>query len=223
MGSRGPKPKCTVDTTWSPDLAYAIGLIASDGCLSNKGNIIDLTSKDREQLENYLMCLRIDKKIGTKKGSGDRCYFRVQFRSVLFYEFLVEIGLFPNKSKILKEVKIPVKYFFDFLRGFFDGDGCVYSYWDRRWKSSFMFYLSFTSASPDFVNWLKEKLKDLVGVNGHLDLSHSKDGAGFQQLKYAKKESMIILKKMYLNKKSISLSRKYLKAKKILAIVGEKI
>ena len=41
-----------VDTTWSPELAYAIGLIASDGCLSSNGRHIVLVSKDKEQIMN---------------------------------------------------------------------------------------------------------------------------------------------------------------------------
>ena len=45
--------------------------------------------------------------------------------------------------KKLKSVVMPKKYFFDFLRGHFDGDGSFYSYWDKRWKSSYMFYVSF--------------------------------------------------------------------------------
>lgn len=48
MGKRGPKPKKIIDETWRPNLAYAIGLIATDGYLSNDGLLVDLTSNDRE-------------------------------------------------------------------------------------------------------------------------------------------------------------------------------
>ena len=49
----GPKPKNTVDTSWSPNLSYAVGLLASDGCLLGDGRHIDLTSKDKEQILNF--------------------------------------------------------------------------------------------------------------------------------------------------------------------------
>ncbi len=48
MGKRGPKPKETINTKWRADLAYAIGLLATDGCLAKDNLLIDLTSKDRE-------------------------------------------------------------------------------------------------------------------------------------------------------------------------------
>ena len=65
----------------------------------------------------------------------------------------------PRKSLTMGKLKIPNKYFFDFLRGCFDGDGCFYSYWDPRWRSSHMFYLEFVSASKKHINWLQNELK----------------------------------------------------------------
>src|SRR3989338_4542107 len=60
MGKRGPKPgfnaKRRISESWSPELAYAVGLLATDGCLSPPGHLIDLTSNDREQLENFNRC-----------------------------------------------------------------------------------------------------------------------------------------------------------------------
>lgn len=84
----------------------------------------------------------------------------VQFSDVLFHQFLISIGITPAKSKTIGIIKIPKKYFFDFLRGCFDGDGSFYSYYDKRWKSSFMFYLTLASASQDFINWIRKKRSD---------------------------------------------------------------
>jgi len=124
----GIKPKEKVKLEWSPNFAYAIGLLASDGCLLNDGRHIDLTSKDTEQLENFLHALNIDVRITTKHSGTGKKYQRVQFGDVLFCNFLVDIGFTPAKSKTIGELCIPKKYFFDFLRGSFDGDGCFYSY-----------------------------------------------------------------------------------------------
>jgi len=38
--------KGEVKIQWSPNLAYAIGLIATDGCLGRDKKYIDFTSKD---------------------------------------------------------------------------------------------------------------------------------------------------------------------------------
>src|SRR5262249_26952854 len=155
MGKRGPKPKAKVKIRWSSNFAYAIGLLVSDGSLSSSGRHITFTSSDREQLENYMKALGIKVHIGRVQNKHDGSW-RVQFGDILFYGFLKEIGLMPNKSRIIGEVKVPDKYFFDFLRGSFDGDGCTYSYWDKRWKSSFMFYTTFVSASETHILWIQK-------------------------------------------------------------------
>ncbi|MEK7390576.1 MAG: LAGLIDADG family homing endonuclease [Patescibacteria group bacterium] len=90
---------------------------------------------------------------------------------------------------------MPDKYFPDFLRGVFDGDGYSYSYWDKRWASSFMFYICFTSASRDFIEWLRRKLQKQLGINGHIT-SQGRNKSCLQ-LKYAKKEAVIVKKYMY--------------------------
>lgn len=217
---RGPKPKKLVNTAWSGNLAYALGLIATDGCLARYTTLVDLTSKDREQLENFNRCLELKLKVGIKKAGNGKLAFRVQIKNRTFYDFLVSIGLTPAKSKTLGELRIPDKYYFDFLRGCFDGDGCFYSYWDPRWKSSFMFYTELVSASPKFVEWIREKNRELLGINGHV--AHDVKKATFQ-LRYAKRDSLLLLKKMYRSHGSISLSRKKLKIDKALGIIGESI
>lgn len=224
MGKRGPKPgfnaKRKISETWSPNLAYIVGLLATDGCLSPPGHLIDLTSKDREQLENFRRCVGVDSRI-TKKHSGGREYLRIQFKNTLFYNFLISIGLTPAKSRTLGPLAIPEKYFFHFLRGVFDGDGSTYSYWDSRWKSSFMFYVCFASASKAFIDWLRKNIEDRLAVKGHVTSANRKI---CYQLKYAKSDSLMILRQMYRNAPNGSyLSRKRLKIERTLRIVGKSL
>lgn len=216
MGKRGPQPKRIINETWNADLAYAIGLIATDGCLASGGLLIDLTSKDREQLLNFSKCVGVNFKIGNKWNSkGDKC-LRIQFKNRIFYDFLLSIGLTSKKSLTIGKLKIPNKYFFDFLRGSFDGDGCFYSYWDPRWRSSHMFYLTFSSASRVHILWLQENIFKFLSIKGHISKSQRK-GSIFN-LKYAKKEALEIIKRMYYNPSVICLSRKRVKIQKALEI-----
>ncbi len=213
MVKRGPKPKAIISTKWTSGLAYAIGLLATDGYLSKDGLLVDLTSKDKEQLMNFSKCVGFNFKIGEKiNGKGNK-NLRIQFKNRIFYDFLLSIGLSPKKSLTISKVKVPDKYFFDFLRGCFDGDGSFYSYWDKRWCSSYMFYLEFTSGSIEYINWLREELRKRLGVKGHI--THSKLG-NTHNLKYAKKESLEVIKNMYYNPKVVCLSRKKEKIKKVL-------
>ena len=213
----GPKPKGKVKIKWSADFAYAIGLMVTDGNLSSDGRHISFVSKDLEQIKNFAECLGLDNKIGdTFSGYKHMHSYRIQFGDIIFYKFLTSIGLSAAKSKTIGKVEVPQKHFFDYLRGVFDGDGCIYSYWDKRWRSSYMFYISFVSASEKHVVWLRSEISNRIGSDGHVTM----DGKGLtHQLKYAKRDSVELIKRMYYSKKVRCLTRKKLKIKAILAIV----
>jgi hypothetical protein len=83
---------------WTPDIAYCVGLMASDGCLQRDGRHLDLTSVDRDQLLTFCKALGRDIYIGTKKSGSMTPAYRIQFSDVAFYDFLVDIGLTPAKS-----------------------------------------------------------------------------------------------------------------------------
>lgn len=212
MAKRGRKPKKR-EIVWSPELAYAVGLMASDGNLSPDGRHLIFVSKDREQLENLHRCFDLDVSIGRD---------RIQWGDVFLYQFLLSIGLTPRKSLTIGVVAVPDPYFFDFLRGVFDGDGSFYSYYDKRWRSSFMFYLNFTSASPAHIVWLQATITRLLGVFGHVSRTRATaDRSGVETLRYAKAESLLIMRRMYADPRSPRLSRKRLKINSALRIVDE--
>jgi hypothetical protein len=190
---------------WSNNFAYAVGLLTTDGSLSIDGRHLDLTSKDREQIVNFINILNLTNKIGTKTSGStlDRKYYRVQFGNVKLYRFLCTVGLSPRKTHTIGSLAIPKKYFFDFLRGHFDGDGSFYYYYDKRWKSSFLVYLSFVSASKSHLEWLMRMISS-VGVTGGFITK----GKGAYQLRYAKKDSKKIIGKMFYNNKVTCLGRK---------------
>ena len=215
---RGPKPQGKVVTNWSADFAYAIGLLVADGCLSKDGRHIDLTSKDKVQIMLFQKCLKITSKISSKySGAGNRAYC-CQFSDVLFYRFLLSIGLSPAKSKTISAVFVPDEYFIDFLRGYFDGDGSSVSHYDSIFKKSYRFYLSFTSASPVFVDWLRKMLRDALEVKGHIAYNRNNP---YVQLKYSKKEAVIISKRMYYAETVPCLKRKRLKIMRSLRIIDK--
>lgn len=141
----GPKPKGKVSCTWSPDLAYVIGLIATDGSLSKDMRHVVFVSTDLQLITLYKKLLKLGNVIGVKKPKEDgyirKTGYVIQFGDVTFFNFLLSIGLMPNKTKIIREVLIPKEYYSDFIRGCFDGDGSSYSYFDKRWKVAICFML----------------------------------------------------------------------------------
>ena len=213
------KPKGKVTIRWSSEFAYAIGLITTDGNLSPDGRHISFTSKDLELIKNLHRGLGIENFIGKKARGGEKekKYFVTQFSDILFYRFLVSIGLMSDKSLRIKEVLVPDEYFFDFLRGHFDGDGTFYSYWDPRWKASFLFYTTFVSASKKHVDWLQKKVQLLLGISGHRTTSGAEHV--IYQIKYAKNDSFLLLQHIYPTPDVLCLKRKHLKIIKAFSIL----
>ena len=203
-------PMGKVNIKWSPEFAYAIGLITTDGNLSPDGRHVNFTTKDKQLAKLYCKCLGINNKIGRKARGGEleKKYYGVQFGDVIFYRFLEKLGLTQRKSKTMGGVKIPTAFLFDFLRGHFDGDGTFYSYWDPRWRSSFMFYTVFISASEQHIHWVRDTIHEALKIKGHITKNVNNSA---YQLKYAKSESLKLLPKLYYDNQAVCLLRKRVK------------
>ncbi|MDZ4229273.1 MAG: hypothetical protein U1C50_03385 [Patescibacteria group bacterium] len=204
---------------WTNKFAYAVGLMTTDGNLSSDNRHMTFVSKDLDQINNLISIFNIRSKIGQKIGgySSVKRYYYIQFGNVKLYRSLIRLGLHPNKTKTLRELSIPDKYFGHFLRGHFDGDGYSYSYWDKRWRSSFMLYVGFLSASMTHINWLYETILRLYRIKGVISSSKKQ----VYYLKFSKTSSLFLLEKMYFGKKIICLKRKRFKILKALSIINK--
>jgi hypothetical protein len=197
-----------IKTIWSTDLAYAVGIITTDGNLSPNNRSINVTSKDLEMINNIKECLGISNKIG-RKGNGSseiKRYYVIQFGDVNFYEFLNSIGLTKNKSKTIGELKIPDEFFIDFLRGCLDGDGNIDVYKHKE-SNIPQLKLRFCSASIIFLKWIKQKVKILFKIEG--GSIHSNKLYTMHILSYGKTDAGKILKFMYYRNVQRFLNRKY--------------
>lgn len=200
-----------VKIEWSPKMAYVIGLLATDGCLSNDGRHISFTSKDLEMVETFKKYLDLSNKIGKKTRSveKEKKYFCIQFGDKNFYQFLLEIGLSPHKSKTIGPLKIPEEYFMDFFRGCIDGDGSINTFRHPESKNP-QLRLRLYSASKKFLTWIKEK-NTIFNVSGYLQ-----DGKRVYTLTYAMNDSIRLLNEMYYKDFPQSLGRKLLIAQQYL-------
>ncbi len=208
--------KSKVNTDWSNNLAYVVGIITTDGNLSPDLRHINITSKDYEMMVNCRKCLNINNKIGRKaRGkSEDKKYFALQFGDKNFFEFLLSIGLAPKKSKILKEISIPRKFFSDFFRGCIDGDGSL-SISSHPESKHLQYTLRLYSASKIFLEWIYTVCKEEFQIEGgsisKIDLSR------VYSLKFGKSDTIRILNRIY-KRDVVCLSRKQEIAFKMLNI-----
>ena len=149
---------------WTPELAYVVGLIATDGCLSSDGRHLTFTSCDRQLIEVFKEILKLKNLI----GKTDTRALRIQFGDIQLYKWLVSIGLTPNKSHSIGEIIIPSEFFRDFLRGHFDGDGSITVYIDKYntyKKSKYIYkrlFIRFVSASEKHILWLQNNIKKIL-------------------------------------------------------------
>lgn len=205
---------CRVDCTWTPELAYVIGIITSDGNLSPDGRHISITSKDKALLQQVRAVLNLNNVIGTKSRGTlpSRMYFVFQFGDINFYEFLLSLGLTPAKSKTLEPLDIPPSLFSDFLRGCIDGDGSIGSSSHPESKHP-QIKLRLCSASPVFLQWILSEVRMNYGVTGG-SISRQ-DNKAVCTLSFGKRDALTILRHMYASEDAPSLQRKRVVAKKL--------
>ena len=164
----------------------------------------------------FKSALNLKNKIANKKGGykKDGIYYRIQFSNVKLYRWLNLIGIKSNKSKTISKLKIPDKYFFDFLRGLLDGDGCIYSFWHPESQYP-QIRVRFISGSKNFLLWLKARIYNLLRIKGRIE-----DVPRAFVLVYYKQNSVKLLKRIY-RRASVFLNRKFKKANVLLAGVAE--
>lgn len=202
-----------VKISWSPGFAYAIGILTTDGNLSPDRRHLNVTSKDKEIILHVKEGLGIKNKIGRKSrgGSADKKYFVIQFGDRNFYDFLVNIGLKPAKSKTLEILNVPMKYFSDFLRGCIDGDGSIGCF--EHPESQYpQLRIRLCSASRPFLEWMHLSIKNQTGIAGGWIEENSKN---IPVLVFAKADSVKLIQFMY-NGARYYLQRKYEIAKPFL-------
>ena len=226
---RGPLSQAKTlngDIRWSPNLAYAVGLLTTDGNLSGDGRHLSLTSKDRDLLETFRACLSISAAITPHRGGHGGTNLRVQWGDRHFYEWLVSLGLTPAKSLTLRPLAIPDIVFADFLRGCIDGDGSVTVYVDRyNTKKSERYvyerlYVKLVSASRPFLEWMQTTICRLLSVSGAIHDSSGRRQRPLWVLRYAKAESIQLIGWMYYAADVLCLARKRAKAERFLSPLG---
>lgn len=185
--------------------------------MSKDGRHIVFVSKDLDLIELFRFYLKLTNKISDKKGGfrDDGKYYQIQFGNVKLYHWLNKISITSNKSKSIGNLQIPNKYFFDFLKGLLDGDGCIYSF--KHPESRYpQIRVRFSSASKIFLFWLRTKIYNLLSIQGKIE-TMTREFC----LVYYKQNSIKLLKRIYRKSSVSSLNRKFKKAQMLLAGVAE--
>lgn len=103
--------------------AYWLGFFFADGNVSKNSNNLEVSLKasDKEHLEKLAKSINYTNNIAI---DDVRC--RLCFANKKMKLDLINKGCIPNKSLILEPPKnIPDELIIHFIRGYFDGDGCI--------------------------------------------------------------------------------------------------
>ena len=112
------------------NMAYLLGFYAADGCVYKDKNAIKLTlsSVDRDFLEKVKKELDSDYPIRDYETKDGYTNSEFIFSSLQIKKDFSDYGITPLKTYNLKfPEKLKKEYYIDFIRGYFDGDGCVSS------------------------------------------------------------------------------------------------
>lgn len=207
--------------SWTPEMAYVLGYLFADGSMykSARGSYINVTSIDKSTIEKIKSLLKSEHTIREvkpkivhfnhqSKNYKTKTAYTLRIGNRALYEDLLRLGMYPNKSLTIGFPDVPTKALPHFVRGYFDGDGCVYLEKGKGLtQESILKRLSviFTSGSEYFLTGLREKLEESMGI------SQGKvyNGNGAYRLRYNTKDTMGLFSFMYKNSHGLSLKRKF--------------
>eukprot|EP01083_Nonionella_stella_P284193 967336_1 len=132
------KRKYTLNEYFFSDLnkesSYWFGFVCADGGIrKNRRELcVELKCTDYHHVHKMLKCMNADYpiKYSLEKNSSF-CSSRVDICSKTLCHRLYQLGCHPNKTFSLKwPHAVPAQYHKEFIRGYFDGDGCIA--WDMK-------------------------------------------------------------------------------------------
>lgn len=205
---------------WTPAMAYVLGYIFADGAIedvqkSSRTCYLAILSKDLSILESIKNTINSQHKLYKRssrlvKYPGGKQYlsheaFILRIGSKIIYNDLLKLGVTPRKSLTIPFPDIPLQFFFHFLRGYFDGDGCLHL------KNKKYPLVIFTSGSLAFLKGLSIRLGGLLNIpDQKIYIQQLENRNPCYRLRFSTSTSLKILAAMYRElDKAPFLDRKY--------------
>jgi hypothetical protein len=191
----------------SKEKAYWLGFIAADGYIQNRGAIrVNLGKKDSSHLEKLRLFLGTTSPVRSyRPPSNPYGFSMLEVCSRQIVSDLATFGIVSKKSESLRWPDLDDDLLRHFLRGYFDGDGCIYVSYEG--VAHQRYGLCFVS-NPQFLTscslWISRTLR--IPERG---LSRAGKSTRAKSLYYQRQDSVqAILKLMYVGS-SVHLDRKF--------------
>jgi hypothetical protein len=116
--------------TWSEPMAYVLGFIWADGCLNKKSENcyrVAIVNTDKDIVYKIKEVIESDHKVTVVKQNGYKDAYLLEFSNKGITKRLMDLGLTERKSLTKPFPQVPEEYVRHFIRGYFDGNGTIYS------------------------------------------------------------------------------------------------
>jgi hypothetical protein len=134
---------------WSPEMAYVLGFILTDGCVT--GNTLSISQADDFILRKIKAAVQSEHPIRRHKNGNSYLYTLNIGRKSMVAD-LFALGITEKKSLTIGFPDVPGEYLPHFIRGVIDGDG---------WVHHKGYTLNVTSGSPKFAEGLRQAFNEL--------------------------------------------------------------
>lgn len=200
----------------SHNMAYILGLLAADGSVSSKENLISiqLNKNDKELLEQIRLEVQSQRPILDYEGkNGLMSTFRVWSKT--WKDDLFHYGIVPKKTFILQPPYLLSKqYIIDYIRGYFDGDGSIY-----RIDSEERIFLEISGVCKQEIDWIRNHLINTYYIIPNKEVTERKEnGTIVYKIKIGNKKEIKKLYDLFYNNDSLHLKRKKEKIELLLNI-----
>ena len=163
------------DNIDTPNKAYILGFLFADGHNEPKKGTISMSlhEQDRDILERIRVEVKSDKPLEFIDYSNKHDFgytYANQYRLLLFSSYMCNImnnlGMVHDKSYCLRYPQIPKELNRHFIRGYFDGNGCVLSNGGFQLTSTYYFLDSVNAIISEELGMSRGRLKESSCKNG---------------------------------------------------------
>jgi hypothetical protein len=143
----------------SSDKAYWLGFLYADGSVNWINRSMNISLIDKDHLIKFQEFLGSDYNI---RFIEKRNIYSLNISSIDLVKDLILHGCLTNKSRRLSYPPIPSDLDGDFIRGYFDGDGC----WSTNFQKEY-FYFDIVSCSLPILEGIQQRIVPKCDLNMH--------------------------------------------------------
>lgn len=214
------------DVVDTEDKAYFLGFLYADGCNyeDRKAVTLSLQEEDKEILDKLNILIGSNRPIKQVKYSSPdhnkKSQFRLAINSERLSQKLALLGMTQRKTFTLKfptEEQVPSRLIKHFIRGYFDGDGCIC--WTIPKNANYPKPEISIVSTEEFCIKLLEYLENNLQISGKYKKRHKNRNTTTRQLKISSRKFIHKFMRWIYGDASIFLKRKHDKYQELVEII----